>query len=87
MANQEKIQQLLSEAMALLHQAAKLADEDGEDIFFLGNAYEASVGWFTPDGELQESSDWNNSDCVIGSPYADGYGMEGWSKKGRPHGV
>lgn len=81
MENESKIlrmQGLLAEARRLLGEAGDLADQTSETIHFMGLVFEPSFGWFSPDGGLQQASDWNSSDCVIGSMYAEGYGMEGW---------
>lgn len=78
-----RIQQKLADARRLLAEAGKIADEEGfHDLNFMGMVFERNVGWFTPDGTLQEASEWNHSECVIGSPYAEGYGMRGWLTPG-----
>lgn len=82
---QFQVQAKLAEARHILMEAAKLIDENHlGDIQFMGMVYESHVGWFTPDGQLQEESEWNESACVIGSQYAEGYGMDGW-KSISPH--
>lgn len=78
-----QIQARLAEARRLLSEAGELADESGEVLHFMGMVFEPSFGWFTPDGGLQEPSEWNASDCVIGSCFAAGYGMEGWKAVGK----
>lgn len=82
-AVQLQIQNQLAEARILLYKAGVSAEELGMELDFMGLVFEPSFGWFSPDGELQEESEWNSSACVIGSAYADGYGMEGWKDRPR----
>lgn len=78
------IQEKLAQAGRLIYEAGNEAEELGMQIQFLGLVFEPNFGWFTPDGELQQESNWNDSACVIGSEFAEGYGMEGWKALGRP---
>jgi hypothetical protein len=80
-SKQLEIQQKLSAAQRLIYEAGQLADDEGTEITFLGLVFEPNFGWFSPDGELQQESNWNSSACVIGSRYAEGYGMEGWKDR------
>jgi hypothetical protein len=78
------IQHKLAEARRLLIDAGKLScDNHVGELYFMGMVFDPGFGWFTPDGELQEESDWNDSACVIGSAYAEHYGMEGWKDVAR----
>ena len=64
---QRMIQEKLTAARKLLVEAGTLADEgDIEFVQFLGLTYERSFGWFRGD-ELVAASEWNASECVIGS--------------------
>lgn len=72
------IDEKLRIAQRALWEAGNEAEELGIELQFMGMVFEPKFGWFTPNGELQLESDWNDSACVIGSSYAEGYGMEGW---------
>ena len=62
-----EIQEKLAQARQLLVEAGKLAEDQGiTHLEFMGLVFESSYGWFHGE-ELEEASDWNHSDCVIGS--------------------
>ena len=75
-----KIKKNLAEARRLLIEAGNEAQNDGiTSLNFMGLVFEKWFGWFTPDGALQEASEWNSSACVIGSNAAEGKAVEDWS--------
>jgi hypothetical protein len=68
------VQEKLAAARKLLIEAGTLADEGSvEFVQFLGLTYERSFGWFRGD-ELVAASEWNASECVIGSELSEGRG-------------
>jgi len=72
---ERKIHELLWQARKLLCEAGTLCEKNNiDDLHFMGLIFEAGVGWFGYEGTLQEPSDWNGSECVIGSGYAARYG-------------
>jgi hypothetical protein len=74
---QKRIQGKLAAARQLLIEAGTIADEeDIEYVQFLGLTYERMFGWFKAD-ELVAASEWNASECVIGSELAEGRGPGG----------
>lgn len=67
---QKRIQSKLAQVQELLSEIGRIADEENvEYVEFLGLTYERSFGWFKDD-DLVSPSEWNPSDCVIGSVMA-----------------
>jgi len=75
---EKAIQEKLSEARRLLNEAGEIADENfNQGIEFMGLTFEPHFGWFNG-SDLQEPSEWNVSECVIGSKMAM-YGSMEWN--------
>lgn len=71
---QKRIQDRLAQAQQLLTEAGRIADEeDIEYVEFLGLTYERTFGWFHG-RDLVSPSEWNASECVIGSEVSEGRG-------------
>lgn len=67
---QKRIQDRLAQAQKLLAEAGLIADEeDIEYVDFMGLTYERTFGWFHGE-DLVSPSEWNASECVIGSVMA-----------------